>query len=614
MNTFPWADLPDHQPFPLRFALSADGDTATFLLRLAAGANTQLFSYDFAADSFTQLAPAFPAAPVFLGPIFSFVSDDASRIGIVTDEALVAADVDGADDLYVVRDGGGYTLVQPDGVPRNVDMTLAAFSGDGESAVLTDRRGDVLALVSTTGGAQVDLDAELRAAGFDPSAGNSRPTAAISDDGGRVALGLFQQQVIYDRASDTVLDLNDIAPGFELGEGTQKVLSGDGRYLFFYTNNSFSDRPAGLVRIGIDDGSVDYVYEGNDGQEPFSVSDDGRYVAFATTEPDLVPDDPGDDAFPREPDVFVRDMMTGALTRIAPDPADGELASRFNTAYPVISGDGTKLMVNAILTDVLDFNSPDYGGTYWVDGYGTWLPAIEGDDGANRLVGTEADDVLRGFGGNDTLVGNGGEDTLEGGDGTDILIGGGGNDVLRGGATEADRRDVIYGGAGNDFVDGGYGNDELRGDAGNDTLEGGFGADTVIGGDGNDVLTGSAFSDLLFGGDGMDFVNGGFGSDRVNGGAGADRFLHVGVAGHGSDWIQDFSDAEGDTLVWGGGAASRSQFQVNVATTPGAGDAGIEEAFVIYRPTGQILWALVDGVGEDSLMLQIGGASYDLLA
>ncbi|KPQ22352.1 MAG: hypothetical protein HLUCCA24_00280, partial [Rhodobacteraceae bacterium HLUCCA24] len=48
-------------------------------------------------------------------------------------------------------------------------------------------------------------------------------------------------------------------------------------------------------------------------------------------------------------------------------------------------------------------------------------------------------------------------------------------------------------------------------------------------------------------------------------------------------------------------------------TTPGAGDAGTDEAFVIYRPTGQILWALVDGAGEGSIELQIGGAVYDLL-
>jgi len=127
------------------------------------------------------------------------------------------------------------------------------------------------------------------------------------------------------------------------------------------------------------------------------------------------------------------------------------------------------------------------------------------------------------------------------------------------------------------------------------------------------VLTGSAFSDLIFGGDGNDFINGGFGFDRVNGGAGADRFYHLGVAGHGSDWVQDYRAAEGDRLVFGT-AATRAQFQVNLSETAGAGAAGVQEAFVIYRPTGQILWALVDGGAENHINLQIGAQVFDLLA
>ena len=34
---------------------------------------------------------------------------------------------------------------------------------------------------------------------------------------------------------------------------------------------------------------------------------------------------------------------------------------------------------------------------------------------------------------------------------------------------------------------------------------------------------------------------------------------------------------------------------------------------MIYKPTGQILWALVDGAGQDSINLQIGAEIYDLL-
>ncbi|MDO6485155.1 calcium-binding protein [Shimia thalassica] len=237
----------------------------------------------------------------------------------------------------------------------------------------------------------------------------------------------------------------------------------------------------------------------------------------------------------------------------------------------------------------------------------------------NRYSGGLGNDTIYGFGGNDTLNGGEGADSLLGGSGRDTLNGESGNDTLIGGDNEDDLRDVIYGGAGNDLIDGGYGNDELRGDAGNDTIAGGFGADTVIGGTGNDTLTGSAFADQIFGGDGDDFVNGGFGHDLLNGGSGADRFYHIGIFDHGSDWVQDYSAAEGDILHFGNSSATRSQFQVNTTHTATAagersGEDSVEEAFVIYRPTEQIIWALVDGGGESSINLQIGGEVFDLLA
>ena len=238
---------------------------------------------------------------------------------------------------------------------------------------------------------------------------------------------------------------------------------------------------------------------------------------------------------------------------------------------------------------------------------------LEGTAGADTLEGDFLADVLRGGDGNDVLRGNAGADTIEGGDGADTIDAGSGNDLVTAGATMDDLRDVVFGGAGNDTVDGGAGNDRLLGGDGNDSIAGGFGADEVIGNAGDDTLTGGAFSDLVFGGPGRDFINGGFGSDRVNGGDDADEFFHIGLAGHGSDWIQDYDAAEGDVLIYGGAGATRDQFQVNIATTGGAGESDVDEAFVIYRPTGQILWALVDGAGQESLDLRLGTEVYDLL-
>ncbi|MFZ1469968.1 MAG: CAP domain-containing protein [Paracoccaceae bacterium] len=232
-------------------------------------------------------------------------------------------------------------------------------------------------------------------------------------------------------------------------------------------------------------------------------------------------------------------------------------------------------------------------------------PAYQaGGAGNDRLTAGPRNTLLTGFDGNDTLQGGDGADTLNGGDGDDFIFGG---------MTDADMRDMIYGGAGHDYIDGGAGNDDLNGGAGNDTILGGLGSDTMVGNDGDDVLAGSGGSDLMFGNAGNDTLNGGFGYDRMNGGAGADSFFHAGVYDHASDWIQDYNAAEGDVLTCGLAGATRDQFQVNYNTTVGAGAADVAEAFVIYRPTGQILWALVDGGDDAQINLQIGGQVFDLL-
>ena len=241
-----------------------------------------------------------------------------------------------------------------------------------------------------------------------------------------------------------------------------------------------------------------------------------------------------------------------------------------------------------------------------------------GTPGDDVLNGTENADTLQGFGGNDRLLGEAGNDTLDGGTGSDTLNGGDGDDILTGGPVADDLRDVIYAGEGNDSVDAGAGNDLVYGQDGNDTIAGGAGVDELQGQGGNDVITGSNYSDLVFGGAGDDFVNGGFGHDRINGGTGADKIFHAGVLGHGSDWVQDYIAADGDVLLWGGAPATANDFQINAAHT--ANDAGersgndaIQEAFVIYKPTEQIIWALVDGNGQSAISIQIGGEIFDLL-
>jgi RTX calcium-binding nonapeptide repeat (4 copies) len=75
----------------------------------------------------------------------------------------------------------------------------------------------------------------------------------------------------------------------------------------------------------------------------------------------------------------------------------------------------------------------------------TTVPEWQGDDRANRKVGTAADEYFRAGGGPDTLFGGGGDDVLRGDKGFDRLFGGTGEDrlMISGG-------DTAWGGSGAD--------------------------------------------------------------------------------------------------------------------------------------------------------------------
>ena len=74
---------------------------------------------------------------------------------------------------------------------------------------------------------------------------------------------------------------------------------------------------------------------------------------------------------------------------------------------------------------------------------------ITGNSKANRIIGSEEDDVIDGGAGKDTLLGGDGNDSLNGGKGNDSLYGGDGNDMLTGGAGS----DIfVYAGDGNDVI------------------------------------------------------------------------------------------------------------------------------------------------------------------
>ena len=132
-------------------------------------------------------------------------------------------------------------------------------------------------------------------------------------------------------------------------------------------------------------------------------------------------------------------------------------------------------------------------------------------DEAEKITGTDFDDII---------YANGGNDTVHAGSGNDIIYGGDGNDNLYG----EEGSDTIHGGAGDDWIVSDLDNakdenwtHELYGDEGNDYLQGSIGKDILVGGTGDDTLQGRAGDDTYIYnlGDGFDTIIEDGGNDTI---------------------------------------------------------------------------------------------------
>ena len=146
------------------------------------------------------------------------------------------------------------------------------------------------------------------------------------------------------------------------------------------------------------------------------------------------------------------------------------------------------------------------------------------------------------------------------GTGDDVVIGNASGDGLS--ETSGFVDSIIHTGVGNDQITGGANNssfeagivyDEIALEASEKSiLDGGIGADKLsINGASNDSeIRGGIGNDQMQGGSGDDVIQGGVGDDMIQGGAGADQFIYKAVDMlRGSDQINDFNAAEGDSIV-----------------------------------------------------------------
>ncbi len=147
--------------------------------------------------------------------------------------------------------------------------------------------------------------------------------------------------------------------------------------------------------------------QGNGESEDPSVSADGRYVVFESEASNLVAGDTN-----AATDIFLKDMQTGALTRIsttsdgaqangasgdATISADGRLVAFRSSASNLFAGDTN----NSPDVFVKDLQTGIVTRVSLPSGHGSGNDELSGDDSGNILCGGSGDDNLSGGGGRD---------------------------------------------------------------------------------------------------------------------------------------------------------------------------------------------------------------------
>ncbi len=273
------------------------------------------------------------------------------------------------------------------GVEGNNDSWAPALSADGltvafesyaSNLVANDTNGvrDVFvwSAENPTGITRVSVGAggvQANAESFEPTVSGDGRVVAFSTGATNLATGAFPVSGINvvrrDLVAGTNVLISDASDGFG---GSKPALSEDGKRLAFWSFSSklVTGDTNGLWDIFVHDmtaGTLSRVSktstggERNQGTESTSrvvapaISGDGRWVAFATTASNMVPNDTNG-----EQDVFVVDTQTGAVTRASVSTAgvQGNAASPVSQGERVgLSYDGTWVAFSSVAT-TLGFN------------------------------------------------------------------------------------------------------------------------------------------------------------------------------------------------------------------------------------------------------------------
>lgn len=313
---------------------------------------------------------------------------------------LVAGDTSGVNDVFARDRLGNVTTrvsVAPGGAEANDGSYAPSISGDGRYVAFVSDASNLVADDTNTSRDVFVFDrqtATTTRASVD-SAGTQAIldsfTPALSADGRFVAFTSFAPNLIPSDTNDgsdvfvrdlqasTTTRASEYQGGFEAdGDSLRPAISADGRFVAFDsdawnlawgdTNDAFDvfvkDRQTDIVtRVSVDDNGAQ-----SDGASlrP-ALSGNGRYVAFSSEAPNLVPGDTNGAA-----DVIEHDRRSGATKRVSVAGGGGE--SNGDSLRPALSADGRLVVFESDASNLVAGDSNRFTDVFLHDPSGSTPP------------------------------------------------------------------------------------------------------------------------------------------------------------------------------------------------------------------------------------------------
>jgi Tol biopolymer transport system component len=356
------------------------GSVATNLVAGDTNACSDVFVYDRQIGVTSRVSVATGGAQGDNTSRFPVISADGRFVAFSsTATNLVAGDTNGVEDAFVHDRATGTTVrvsIATDGTQGDGFSQASSLSSDGRYVGLFSAASNLAhgaphtyghafvrdLLTGTTESVSFNTDGiEANANSSGPVVSGDGRYAVFSSNANNLIVGDINgtyDVFVRDRLMQTTTCVS-VGTSSLTGNGASDTatISADGRFVAFRSHASnlvpggsdgeFSvfvrDLQTGTTELASADSTGS---EGTSGSTSPSLSSDGRYVAFVSHAPNLVPGDTN-----AADDVFVHDRQTGTTTRVSVE-ADGSQANS-NAGSPTISADGRYIVFDDAATNLV---------------------------------------------------------------------------------------------------------------------------------------------------------------------------------------------------------------------------------------------------------------------